>query len=179
MRDPSCAQIETPIKLAELLDGKKNRLGVWGKDSLVNVIFCLSEDTHTFKYGVLDSIPANQTFYNKGDKMAKTVVNVMRAVSKSKQIAGMTIEEIRQEFAKAGYGTTKVAKRTRELMVSAAIQSDGTKRDGKLVFWCIYWPYGASKCDMSRFGTVTYVDPRHTELIRADGRENAWLLIEE
>ena len=45
--------------------------------------------------------------------MAKTVRNVMASVSPERQKTGLTIEEIRTLFMVAGYGTTKMMKRTR------------------------------------------------------------------
>lgn len=110
--------------------------------------------------------------------MAKTVRNVMSGVSKDKQIAGMTMIEIRTEFIKAGYGLTKAEKRAKELLVSAQLQCDGKTKDGQLVYYCIYWPFAYSifNFDQDRVGAVEYVDARHTILRRLDGRENAWLL---
>ena len=110
--------------------------------------------------------------------MAKTVRNVMSSVSKDKQIAGMTMEEIRTEFMKAGYGVTKTNKRSLELLVSAQLQTNGALRNGRPVYYCIYWPfaYDVFPFDLDRVGTIEYVDPRHTILRRLDGRENAWLL---
>lgn len=111
--------------------------------------------------------------------MAKTVRNVMASVSPEKQKIGLTIEEIRTLFMAAGYGTTKMIKRTRELMESAQIQSDGRKNEkGERLFFCIYWPSSGMECDLSRVGSCIYEDRNHTSLIRLDGRENAWDLAE-
>ena len=103
----------------------------------------------------------------------------MAAVSPERQKTGLTIEEIRTLFMVAGYGTTKVMKRTRELMESAQIQSDGRKNEqGQRLFFCIYWPNSGMKCDLSRVGSCMYEDRNHTTLVRIDGRENAWNLAE-
>ena len=113
--------------------------------------------------------------------MAKTVRNVMLSVSQSKQLTGMTLEEIRTQFMIAGYGVTKAEKRTTELLVSAQIQTDGrANENGRMLFFFAYWP-GAWKLkdfciDLDRIGAVEYVDARHTVLKRVDGREHAWLL---
>lgn len=110
--------------------------------------------------------------------MAKSVRNVMAGISRDKQIAGMTLEEIRTEFMMAGYGITKAIKRTNELLVSAQIQSKGDKRDGRNVFFCIYWPSATKIIDLSRVGMIAYEDARHTVLYRFDGKVNAWDLSE-
>lgn len=111
--------------------------------------------------------------------MAKTVRNVMASVSPERQKTGLTMEEIRRLFMMAGYGTTKMAKRTRELLESAQIQSDGrTNEEGQRLFFCIYWPNSGMECDLSRVGSCMYQDHNHTDLIRLDGRENAWNLSE-
>lgn len=110
--------------------------------------------------------------------MAKTARNVIVGVSKEKQVAGLTLDEIKAEFTLAGYGLTKAKKRTEELLTSAALQTDGTKVNGQYVFWCIWWPYAAFKGDVSRYGMLEYVDPRHTVLRRLDGKVNQWLVLE-
>lgn len=111
--------------------------------------------------------------------MAKTVRGVMTSVCKDKQITGMTAEEIRKEFMLAGYGLTKAEKRTKELIVSAQLQSDGrTNERGQTLFFYIFWPWSwkTIKLDDKRIGAIEYTDPRHTILRRLDGRENVWLL---
>lgn len=108
--------------------------------------------------------------------MAKSIRNVMAAIKPEDQINGLTETEIRTEFMKAGYGVTKAAKRTNELKAGAFIQSNGTKRDGEYVFWCIWWPFGYEFCDFDRVCGVEYEDDRHTILRRLDGRRGAvWL----
>lgn len=103
----------------------------------------------------------------------------MASVSPERQKTGLTIEEIRQLFMMAGYGTTKMMKRTNELMESAQIQTDGrTNAEGKRLFFSIYWPNSGMKCDLSRVGSCVYLDHNHTTLERMDGRENAWNLAE-
>lgn len=115
--------------------------------------------------------------------MAKTVRNVMSSVSKEKQLKGMTLGEIRTEFMLAGYGVTKATKRTKELLESAQIQTDGRRNEnGGLVFFCIYWPFTYTarilNLDLSRVCAVEYLDARHNELRRIDGKVNAWDLTE-
>lgn len=115
--------------------------------------------------------------------MAKTVRNVMSGVSKEKQLKGMTLEEIRTEFMISGYGVTKAEKRTKELLASAQIQSDGRMTEkGSYIFFCVYWPFAYQipglALDPSRIGAIEYLDARHTALRRLDGRVNAWLLTE-
>ena len=108
--------------------------------------------------------------------MAKSVRNVMSSISADNQIEGMTEKEIRREFMLAGYGVTKAEKRVNELKVGAFIQSDGSKRNGELVFWCIWWPFGYHHCDYDRMSAVEYKDDRHTMLRRVDGKEGAqWI----
>lgn len=111
--------------------------------------------------------------------MAMTVRNVMASVPPALQRSGMTLNQVRAQFMMAGYGPTKVEKRTKELMVSAQLQSDGRRDEcGRMLFFCIYWPNSGMKCDMDRVGSYFYEDHNHTRLIRSDGREQAWLLIE-
>ena len=89
------------------------------------------------------------------------------------------MEEIRTLFMMAGYGTTKMVKRTRELMATAQIQSDGRRNEnGQRLFFCIYWPHSGMECDLSRVGSCVYQDRNHTNLVRLDGREEAWNLAE-
>lgn len=111
--------------------------------------------------------------------MAKNVRNVMAGISKDKQAAGLTLDEIRREFMLAGYGVTKADKRTKELLVSAQIQYNGETRGGKMVFYCIYWPMAFNIVDFNRVGAIYYMDDRHTMLRRRDGVEYAWRLTEE
>lgn len=100
----------------------------------------------------------------------------MRAIPPIKQESGMTLEEIKTQFLMAGYGLTKAAKRVNELRVSAQIQSDGSQRNGELLFWCIYWPRAPlEKTDINRVGCIEYEDARHTILRRQDGLKDAWL----
>ncbi len=113
--------------------------------------------------------------------MAKTVRNVMMSVSKQKQMQGMTIDEIRAEFMIHGYGVTKAEKRSKELLASAQLQTDGrTNPDGKMLLFYVYWPFAWQlkdlHLDLDRIGAVEYLDARHTMLRRLDGRENAWIL---
>lgn len=108
--------------------------------------------------------------------MAKSIRNVMSSIRAEDQIEGMTEKEIRREFMLAGYGVTKAAKRVNELKVGAFIQTDGTRRDGDLVFWCIWWPFGYQHCDYDRVSAVEYEDDRHTILKRVDGKRGAqWI----
>ena len=108
--------------------------------------------------------------------MAKSVRNVMSSISADKQIEGMTEKEIRREFMLAGYGVTKAGKRVNELKTGAFIQSDGSKRNGDYVFWCIWWPHGYQNCDYDRVSAVEYEDDRHTTLRRVDGKVGpVWL----
>lgn len=105
----------------------------------------------------------------------------MMSVCKERQMQGMTLEQIRTELMIAGYGLTKADKRSKELLASAQIQTDGrTNEDGKTVYFYVYWPFAWQLDDLhldpDRIGAIEYVDQRHTILRRIDGRVNAWLL---
>ena len=84
----------------------------------------------------------------------------------------------------AGYGLKRAKKNVLELIVSARLQSDlSTDEHGRILFWAPEWPMAylcpiARKLDPKRVGSVYYADPRHMILKRADGREDAWQLIE-
>lgn len=111
--------------------------------------------------------------------MAKSVRNVMSSVSKAQQLHGLTLDGIRREFMLAGYGVGKADKRTKELLASAQIQTDGrVDETGKMLFFCIYWPFAWEHADISmdmgRVGAIEYLDARHTMLRRLDGVINAW-----
>lgn len=111
--------------------------------------------------------------------MAKTVTNVMANVPISYQTEGMTMEEVRTELMKAGYGTTKAEKRAKELLVSAQLQTDGRKNSaGEMLYFYVYWPLAYRELDLdpNRIGAVEYVDARHNILRRVDGRVQQWLL---
>lgn len=109
--------------------------------------------------------------------MAMTVRNVMASVPAALQQKGLTLGQIRKQFMMAGYGPTKVEKRTKELLESAQIQSDGRKdENGSMLFFCIYWPNSGMKCDMDRVASYYYEDHNHTILVRRDGRKQAWFL---
>lgn len=114
--------------------------------------------------------------------MSKSAKDVIASVPKEMQIKGMTRAEILTAFTMAGYGVKKAIKRTKELIVSAQLQSDGTTDEGgRMLFWSPYWPYAwktpiGSKLRADLICAVEYYDPRHEVPIRADGRENAWLL---
>lgn len=103
----------------------------------------------------------------------------MSSVSKAEQLQGLTLREIRKHFMLAGYGVTKADKRTKELLASAQIQTDGrTDGAGNLLFFCIYWPFAYDRkdirLDLDRVGAIEYLDARHTMLRRLDGVVNAW-----
>lgn len=105
----------------------------------------------------------------------------MAGVSKAAQLRGMTLEEIRREFMLAGYGVGKADKRTKELLASAQIQTDGRTNDnGRLLFFCIYWPFAYDRkditLDLDRVGAIEYLDARHTILRRLDGGVDVWNL---
>ena len=112
--------------------------------------------------------------------MVKSIDNVMRGCDKSDQILGMTETQIVTEFFKSGYGVTKARKRVNELKASAAIQSDGSMRDGQYVFWCIWWPWSPERTDIRLYCGVEYIDKRKGLLRRLDGRSvNTWMRCEE
>lgn len=111
--------------------------------------------------------------------MAKTVRNVMAGVSKDKQLRGLTLDEIRAEFMLAGYGLTKAEKRAKELLLSAQLQTDGrTDERGRILYFSIFWPWAYDrddiKLEVERVGAIEYIDARHTQLRRLDGRKQPW-----
>ena len=107
--------------------------------------------------------------------MVKSIDNVMRGVDRTNQLLGMTEVEIVTEFFKAGYGVSKARKRVNELKASAAIQSDGTMRDGQYVFWCIWWPWVPERTNIDLYCAVEYMDKRKGLLRRLDGKSiNTW-----
>ena len=106
--------------------------------------------------------------------MAKSIRNVMTSVRPEDQIEGLTQSEIQMQFMLAGYGYKKAAKHVKELLASAFIQTDGTKRGGEYVFWCIWWPWAIEKVDQGRMGAIETDEDRGV-LRRCDGaREAQW-----
>ena len=88
-------------------------------------------------------------------------------------------------LAIAGFGVKKQNKRTKELITSAMLQSDGSRNEaGEILFWSPHWPWTyktpiGKKLDAKRICAIYYDDqndPRHEVPLRVDGRENAWLL---
>lgn len=117
--------------------------------------------------------------------MGKSAKDVIASVPKETQIRGVTRKDVLTMLTLAGYGVKKTEKRTKELLVSAQLQTDGTKNDnGDLLFWSPYWPMAwkapiGKKLDTSRICAVYYdedKDPRHNYPLRVDGRQSAWFL---
>ena len=105
--------------------------------------------------------------------MAKSIRNVMTSVRPEDQIEGLTEAEIQTQFMLAGYGWKKAAKHVKELKASAFIQTDGTKRGGEYVFWCVWWPWAIEKVDQDRMGAIVSDEERQGVLRRLDGQQNS------
>lgn len=106
--------------------------------------------------------------------MCKSVRNVLAGIPLQKQAEGVTLTELKLAFVDAGYGYEKIEKRIKECKLSALIQTNGEKRNGEYVFYCVYWPLMQDRVDVNRVGLVEWLDRRNGVIRRIDGNVQAW-----